>query len=144
MNTRLVARLLVAVGLLTVGTGFYLMVLRPPLLPEDIRFAGLDPSAVPVGLLRWLEIVFRTWGGFVLGFDVSLAGYGVFLTTGRDAWIRYGLAAALVVSFGQFLASNWMLRSDFLMLIGGCSCWHLQRPSASSPGGRIADGPSQG
>lgn len=114
MTPRLAARLLVAVGLLTVGAGLYLMVLRPPLLPEDVRFAGLDSSAVPVGLLRWLEIVFRTFGGFVLGFGVSLAGYGAFLATGRLVWLRYGVALALVVSFGQFLVSNWMLRSDFL------------------------------
>lgn len=114
MNPHFVARVLIAVGLLTVGTGFYLMVLRPPLLPEDVRFAGLDPSAVPPGLLRWLEIVFRTWGGFVLGFGVSLAGYGAFLATGNPVWLRCGVALALVVSFGVFLVSNWMLRSDFL------------------------------
>src|SRR4051812_16415344 len=42
-NSRLGTGLLVGVGLLTVGTGFYLMVLRPPLLPEDIWFAGLKP-----------------------------------------------------------------------------------------------------
>ena len=114
MNSQLAARLLVGVGLLTVGTGLFLMVLRPPLLPEDIRFARLDPSAVPPGLLGWLEIVFRTWGGFVLGFGVILTGCGAFLATGHLAWLRYGLALALVVSFGRFLLSNWMLRSDFL------------------------------
>jgi hypothetical protein len=114
MNARLVARLLVAIGLLTVGTGFYLMALRQPLLPEDVRFAGLDPSAVPPGLLRWLEIVIRTWGGFVLGFGVSLAGYGAFLATGRPVWVRCGVALARVVSFGVFLVSNWMLQLDFL------------------------------
>src|SRR5215218_6680203 len=117
MNPRLVARLLVAVGLLTGGTGLYLMVLRPPLLPEDVRFAGLDPSAVPPGLLRWLEIVFRTWGGFVLGFGITLAGCGAFLATGRPVWLRYGVALALVASFGGFLVSDWMLRSDFLWAI---------------------------
>ncbi|MBO1905274.1 hypothetical protein KHP60_09845 [Microvirga sp. 3-52] len=114
MSPRPATRLLVAVGLLTVGTGLYLMVLRPPLLPEDVRFAGLDPLASPPALLGWLAIVFRTWGAFVVGFGFSLTGCGVSLATGRPVWLRYGVALALSVSFGQFLLSNWMLRSDFL------------------------------
>ncbi|HZH11967.1 MAG TPA: helix-turn-helix domain-containing protein [Microvirga sp.] len=46
MNSRLAAGLLVGVGLPTVGTGFYLVAVRPPLLPEGVRIAGLDASAV--------------------------------------------------------------------------------------------------
>ena len=76
--------------------------------------------------------MFRTWGGFVLGFGVILAGYGAFLATGRPAWLRYGVALALVVSFGGFLVSNWMLRSDFLWPIAALFLMALGRPSASS------------
>lgn len=42
---------LVLLRLLTTGTGAYLMVLRPPLLPEDIRFTGRAGACGTAGLL---------------------------------------------------------------------------------------------
>lgn len=64
--------LTLALGLLTVGTGVYFLVLRPPLLPEDIRRTGIDQGALPPAFLDWLGIVFHTWGGFIAGFGISL------------------------------------------------------------------------
>lgn len=81
---------LLALGLLTSSTGVYFMLLRPPLLPEDSRFIGLGTEEVPEALARWLSIVFRTWGGFMVGFGLSLLGLAGYFQTRRDAWLRGG------------------------------------------------------
>ena len=106
---------LTALGVLTVGTGLYFMLLRPPMLPEDIRFTGIE--APSPGLLTWLSIVFPTWGGFMTGFGILLTGIGAFLFTGRRAWLRNATAVGVLVAFGRFLLSNLRLRSDFLWYI---------------------------
>jgi hypothetical protein len=44
---RAASLLLLAVGLLSFGTGVHFLFLRPVMLPEDMRFTGMNP-----GLLR--------------------------------------------------------------------------------------------
>ena len=95
------------------------MVIRPPMLPEDFRFTNLGPNELPTEALEWLRIVFRTWGAFVLGFGVLLMAIAGFVLKSQPAFLRWGVPTALVVSFGRFLASNLMLRSDFLWFIAG-------------------------
>ena len=103
-------------GLLTMGTGVYFMLLRPPLLPEDMRYIGLSNEA-PRALLHWISIVFRTWGGFMVGLGSCLFGIAGFFFTRRDAWLRLGVGVGLLFGFGSFLASNIQLHSDFLWFI---------------------------
>ena len=95
------------------------MVIRPPILPEDFRFTKLGPNELPTEALEWLQIVFRTWGAFVLGFGVLLMAIAGFVLKSRPAFLRWGVPMALFVSFGRFLASNIMLHSDFLWFIAG-------------------------
>jgi hypothetical protein len=104
-------------ALLTIALGFYMAVLRPPLLPEDVRFLGVDPSSLPRSLLRWLSVVFATWGAFITAFGVVLFGVASALRTARTNVLRWATALALVIAFGRFLWSNLVLRSDFLWLI---------------------------
>lgn len=104
-------------GLLTVGTGVYFMAFRPPLLPEDLKFTGVAASEVPAALLPWLRIVFRTWGGFVLGFGLCILGSGVAVVAGRAVWSKAGMALGVLFAFGWFLASNIQLNSNFLWFI---------------------------
>jgi hypothetical protein len=108
---------LFALAIATIGTGFYFMVLRPPLLPEDARFTELAGSDVSPRLLRWLSIVFRTWGGFLAGFGACLIGQAGYFHSSRDAWLRVCTAIGVLFAFGSFLASNIELRSDFLWFI---------------------------
>lgn len=65
--------MLIACGVWLLGLGFYFIVMRPPLLPEDLRFIGTTlaqiRSDVP-GLERWLERVFTVLGGFMAGAGV--------------------------------------------------------------------------
>ncbi|HEX2876607.1 MAG TPA: hypothetical protein VHP33_35395, partial [Polyangiaceae bacterium] len=61
-------------ALLTIGVGVYMALLRPPLLPEDLRALGVDEKSLPPSLLRWLSVVFTTWGAFITAFGVLLLG----------------------------------------------------------------------
>lgn len=114
---RALALTLFALGLLTVGTGVYFMVLRPPLLPEDVRFTELADGAANPSLLRWLSIVFRTWGGFMTSLGLCLLGQAGYFHTSRDLWLRVGTALGVLFGFSSFLVSNIELRSDFLWFI---------------------------
>ena len=44
--------LLLVLGLLTMGTAVFFLVLRPALLPEDIRHTGIDPGTLPTAFLE--------------------------------------------------------------------------------------------
>ena len=109
--------LLLLLGLLTMGTAVFFLVLRPALLPEDIRHTGIDPGTLPPAFLEWLGTVFRTWGGFIAGFGVLLLGIGGFLLSGRARCLYWATAIGAVVAFGRFLFSNILLDSDFLWFI---------------------------
>ena len=109
--------LLLVLGLLTMGTAVFFLVLRPALLPEDIRHIGIDPGTLPPAFLEWLGTVFRTWGGFIAGFGVLLLGIGGFLLSGRARCLYWATAIGAVVAFGRFLLSNILLDSDFLWFI---------------------------
>ena len=109
--------LLLVLGLLTMGTAVFFLVLRPALLPEDIRHTGIDPGTLPPAFLEWLGTVFRTWGGFIAGFGVLLLGIGGYLLSGRARCLYWATAIGAVVAFGRFLFSNILLDSDFLWFI---------------------------
>lgn len=102
---------------LTLGIGFYFLFLRPVMLPEDIRFAGGVAGAIGPEMKRWLRIVFRTWGAFIVGFGVMLAGLGGTALSGRLSWLIWGAALGATVAFVQFVVSNVVLHSDFLWFV---------------------------
>ena len=111
------AGLLGLLGVLTLGTGLYFLLVRPAMLPEDFRFTGTTPEQVPARMWAWLGIVFRTWGGFMAGFGVVLIGVAVYLLTARKVFLCSATAAGLVIAFGRFLVSNVALHSDYLGFI---------------------------
>jgi hypothetical protein len=80
-RARIAGVLLVILGVLTLGTGAYFLFLRPAVLPEDLRFTGVDPKLLDPRMITWLGIVFRTWGGFV-------AGFGILLTVGSEEQVQ--------------------------------------------------------
>lgn len=99
-----------------VMVGAYFWFIRPPLLPEDLRYlatsrAAMD-AAVP-NLGAWLEHVFRVLGGFILAsgiLTVALAG-----TSFREHRTSAAAAAAVAgaASIGLMSAVNFSIRSDF-------------------------------
>src|SRR5215213_2661044 len=84
-------------GVWLVGLGAYFMVLRPQLLPEDIRYLGASlpdiQSAVP-GLERWLRRVFAVMGGFMAGAGVLT----VFVAAGAVPMRARGTGSALTAA----------------------------------------------
>jgi hypothetical protein len=114
---RVVAWLLGVLGVLTLGTGLDFLLIRPAMLPEDLRFTGVNPAEVPARMLEWLGIVFRTWGGFMAGFGVVLIGTAAYFVTARRVFLCWATAIGVVVAFGRFLVSNLELRSDYLVFI---------------------------
>lgn len=116
-QNRLTGGLLTILGVLAFGTGIYFLGIRPTLLPEDIRFTGIDEATLPQAFLDWLGVVFRTWGGFITGFAIVIIGIGVSTFSGDAKWLRYGTAAGILVAFGRFAYSNVVISGDYLIFI---------------------------
>jgi hypothetical protein len=106
-----------ALALLTIGVGVYMAFLRPPLLPEDVRALGVDSKSLPPSLLRWLSVVFTTWGAFIAAFGILLLGVARTLSGARTDILRWATALGVLIAFGRFLWSNLVLHSDFLGFI---------------------------
>lgn len=110
----------VACGIWLIGLGLYFMFLRPPLLPEDLRYMGTSPgeiqSAMP-GLEPWLHRVFTVMGGFMTGAGVLtiLAVLKASAMRERWTWIFLGLAGLFTV--GTMSLANFQLNSDFKWLL---------------------------
>ena len=108
--------LLALAGVTLVGAGLYFLFLRPPLLPEDIRYMGL--SAAQLGAVRprleaWLTHVFQVMGGYVLAtgvLTVTLAATS-FRTHHWGAGIGALIAGAAPI--GWMAAVNFIIDSDF-------------------------------
>lgn len=120
--------LLAACGIWLIGLGFYFIVLRPPLLPEDPRFMGTTVEQLRVaapGLEAWLKHVFTVMGGFMAGagvltvlvaFSAAFSGASsVLAARPHGASWAIGLAGALTV--GLMSATNFALQSDFRWLL---------------------------
>jgi hypothetical protein len=110
------AIVLVVAGITLIGAGLYFVVLRPPLLPEDVRYMGLSQAEL-VGirprLETWLTHVFRVMGGYVLATGVlsaTLAGTS-FRRHEWGAW--FGALIGGAASVGLMAVVNFTIASDF-------------------------------
>ena len=59
---------LFAFGLILVVVGAYFILIRPPLLPEDLRYLGTSQTALDAAvphLTLWLNHVFLVLGGYI-------------------------------------------------------------------------------
>lgn len=86
-------RALMVGGIALIGVGCYYWFLRPPLLPEDVRYTGMslpEVSAVVPGLRNWLTKVFMVLA------VTTLSG---------------------AMSIGLMVAVNFVIRSDFRWIL---------------------------
>ncbi len=116
------AVLLSVAGLLVSGIGIYFLALRPPLLPEDIRFIGLSPTEVALlgaRLAPWLSNVFHVLGGFALA--TGIVTIALAATSYRARSPAAVLAAALggTVSIVLMAVVNFAINSDFKWILAG-------------------------
>lgn len=108
--------LLCVLGIGLIGIGFYFVILRPPLLPEDIRFMKLDQTqSEVVGLFaaKWLGKVFQVMGGFIA--SVGLLYFFLALNAFRrfETWAWYVTLFTGALSIANMSVVNFELSSDF-------------------------------
>ena len=110
----------VTCGIWLIGLGLYFMFLRPPLLPEDLRYLGTSAgeiqSAMP-GLEGWLHRVFTVMGGFMTGAGVLTILGATNATAVREKWTWIALALAGLFTVGTMSLTNFQLNSDFKWLL---------------------------
>ena len=110
------ASLLAVGGLLLVGIGIYFVFIRPPLLPEDLRYMQTNLSVINnsvTGLSIWLQKVFWVMGSYI--FTTGLLTIFIALTSFRKrasgAFIIVAIAG--ISSIGSMTVVNFMIGSDF-------------------------------
>ena len=110
----------IACGIWLIGLGLYFIFLRPPLLPEDLRYMETSivdiQSSIP-GLERWTNRVFTVMGGFMMGSGLLtiLAAMNASIVPEKRTWIFLMLAGLFTV--GTMSLTNFQLNSDFKWLL---------------------------
>jgi hypothetical protein len=121
------ALLLALSGFLLIGVGCYFLFVRPPLLPEDIRYMSLTPAeleSIGPRLARWLAHVFHVMGGYVTATGVLALTLAATAFRQRSAWALAGSVVAGLASIGWMATVNFMINSDFKwVLLGFALTW---------------------
>ena len=140
MNHRVPVWALAACGVWLVFLGAYFMVLRPPLLAEDLRFMATTlpgiRTAVP-GLENWLARVFTVLGGFMAGAGVLTVMIALVALPMRLKSASWALALSGLLTVGLMSATNFAIDSDFKWLLaipafvwlGGLVVYYIDRPT---------------
>jgi hypothetical protein len=116
--------LFVFCGVWLVAQGLYFILLRPALLPEDVRFvsSSLDVIRAIPRLVEWLNRVFTVVGGFMVAVGVLTLTIARSLPRPVLAHTT-ALALAGVFSVGLMCFVNFQIDSDFK--------WVLAVPAAA-------------
>ena len=104
--------MLALAGITLIGAGLYFLFLRPPLLPEDVRYIGL--SAAELGPIRprleaWLTQVFRVMGGYVLATGVLT------VTLAATAFRTHHWSAGIGALIAGAASIGWMAVVNFII-----------------------------
>jgi hypothetical protein len=114
--------LLGTAGATLIIAGLYFLLLRPALLPEDVRYMNLSPAelaAVRPGLEAWLGHVFRVMGGYVLATGVLAVTLAVTSFRAHHLAAAIGALIAGAASLGLMAAVNFAINSDFKWVLFG-------------------------
>lgn len=112
--------ILASAGIALVGTGLYFIVLRPPLLPEDLRYMGLSAGQLDIvrpHLEAWLVQVFRVLGGYVLATGVLTITLAATSFRAHHWGAAIGALIGGAASIGLMAAVNFAINSDFKWVI---------------------------
>ncbi|MDX8450680.1 hypothetical protein [Mesorhizobium captivum] len=110
------AILLAVFGVALVCIGAFFMFLRPPLLPEDMRFIGTSLAELQAGQPRmasWLERVFQVLGGYAEASGVLTITIAVTSFRRHERIALLAVLAAGVASIGWMAVVNFFIGSDF-------------------------------
>jgi len=112
--------LFVICGIWLVGLGSYFIFIRPPLLPEDLRYSGANAlvlQAAAPRIAEWLDLVFTVMGGFMAAVGVLVGYIGWAVLPRRPKGAAPALLLAGLLSVGLMSAVNFALNSDFRWLL---------------------------
>jgi hypothetical protein len=119
--------LLALAGTTLVVAGLYFVLLRPPLLPEDVRYMGLSAAeldAVRPRLGAWLTQVFRVMGGYVIATGVLTVTLAATSFRAHHWGAAMGALVGGAASIGWMAVVNFMISSDFKWtLLAMASLW---------------------
>lgn len=113
-----------------VGVGLYFILLRPPLLPEDVRYMAFPAAQLDIFRPRlevWLTHVFRVMGGYVLATGVLTITLAATSFRAHQRGAAIGALIGGVASIGLMAGVNFVIDSDFkwvllsIALLWGCS-----------------------
>ena len=112
--------ILTVAGLALLGTGLYFILLRPSLLPEDMRYMGL--SAAQLDIVRpqlgaWLTQVFRVVGGYVFGTGILTVTLAATSFRAHHWGAAMGALISGAASIGPMVVVNFTIDSDFKWLL---------------------------
>ncbi len=107
-------------GSLLIAIGIYFVVLRPSLLPEDLRYMGITLEKVKVntpGLSNWLQKVFWVMGGYIFttGLLTVFISIKSFRTRTLGAFIVVAIAG--ISSIVLMTVVNFVIGSDFKWIL---------------------------
>jgi hypothetical protein len=118
---------LILAGIALIGTGLYFIVLRPPLLPEDVRYIALPAAQFDVlrpRLEPWLTHVFRVMGGYILATGVLAVTLAATSFRAHQPGAAIGALIGGGASIGWMAAVNFIIDSDFKwVLLGMALLW---------------------
>ena len=107
-------------GLILMGMGVYFAFLRPPLLPEDVRFIGASlaqiQSAIP-GFLPWVSRVFGVLGGYMFATGLLTAYLAAASFRNAKPLPTVVIAISGLASIGWMAVTNFLIDSDFKWLL---------------------------
>lgn len=112
--------ILAGCGLWLIGLGLYFMILRPPLLPEDLRYMDATLLQVRIaapGIESWLKKVFTVMGGFMAGAGVLTMFVATVAIPSRLTCASWAIALSGALTVGLMSATNFALHSDFRWML---------------------------
>lgn len=119
--------MLIMAGVTLIGMGLYFILLRPPLLPEDVRYMALPAAQLDIlrpRLELWLMHVFRVMGGYVLATGVLAVTLAATAFRAHQTGAAIGALIGGAASIGWMAAVNFMIDSDFKwFLLGIALLW---------------------
>jgi hypothetical protein len=107
-------------GITLMGLGLYFVLLRPPLLPEDLRYMGVSLAEIQVHvprLLLWLRRVMWVIGGYAIATGLLTIYVAVTTFRARAKGAASVIAVAGITSIGWMAYVNFIIDSDFKWLI---------------------------
>jgi len=113
---------LAAAGIAVTGIGLYFIFLRPPLLPEDLRFLALPTSQLDIMRPRlepWLARVFIVLGGYAVATGVLTIALAATSYRAHSRGALLGASIGGATSIGLMAAVNFAIGSDFKWVLFG-------------------------